>query len=59
MMAQDDALAAAALHRSLLPAALPAVPGVDLAARYVTGSGNAGGDWYDVAVLMACRHATG
>jgi phosphoserine phosphatase RsbU/P len=51
MMAQDDALAAVALHRSLLPAALPAVPGLDLAARYVTGSGNVGGDWYDVFVL--------
>jgi sigma-B regulation protein RsbU (phosphoserine phosphatase) len=51
MMAQDDARAAVALHRSLLPAALPDVPGVDLAARYVTGSGNVGGDWYDVFVL--------
>ena len=51
MMAQDDAQAAVALHRSLLPAALPEVPGVDLAARYVTGSGNVGGDWYDVFVL--------
>jgi phosphoserine phosphatase RsbU/P len=51
MMAQDDAQAAVALHRSLLPAALPAVPGIDLAARYVTGSGNVGGDWYDVFVL--------
>jgi phosphoserine phosphatase RsbU/P len=51
IMAQDDALAAVALHRSLLPATLPAVPGTDLAARYVTGSGNVGGDWYDVFVL--------
>jgi serine phosphatase RsbU (regulator of sigma subunit) len=51
LMAQDDALAAVALHRSLLPAALPEVPGVELAARYVTGSGNVGGDWYDVFVL--------
>jgi phosphoserine phosphatase RsbU/P len=51
MMAQDDAQAAVALHRSLLPAALPEVPGIDLAARYVTGSGNVGGDWYDVFVL--------
>ena len=51
MMAQDDAQAAVALHRSLLPAALPEVPGVDMAARYVTGSGNVGGDWYDVFVL--------
>ncbi|HEY7263624.1 MAG TPA: GAF domain-containing SpoIIE family protein phosphatase [Trebonia sp.] len=51
MMAQDDALAAVALHRSLLPAALPEVPGLELAARYVTGAGNVGGDWYDVFVL--------
>src|SRR5690348_9194339 len=51
LMSQDDALAAAALHRSLLPATLPGVPGTDLAARYVAGSGNVGGDWYDVFVL--------
>ena len=51
VMAQDDALAAVALHRSLIPATLPAVPGTDLAARYVTGSGNVGGDWYDVFAL--------
>jgi phosphoserine phosphatase RsbU/P len=51
LMAQDDALAALALQRSLLPTALPAVPGLDLAARYVTGSGSVGGDWYDVFVL--------
>lgn len=51
LMAQDDAQAAVALHRSLLPAALPEVPGVELAARYVTGSGSVGGDWYDVFVL--------
>jgi sigma-B regulation protein RsbU (phosphoserine phosphatase) len=51
MISQDDRRAAVALHRSLLPSALPAVPGVALAARYVTGSGNVGGDWYDVFVL--------
>lgn len=51
IMAQDDALAAVAFHRSLLPAALPEVPGHDLAARYVTGSGKVGGDWYDVFIL--------
>jgi sigma-B regulation protein RsbU (phosphoserine phosphatase) len=51
MMSQDDALAAVALHRSLLPTALPAIPGIDLAARYVTGSGTVGGDWYDVFVV--------
>jgi phosphoserine phosphatase RsbU/P len=51
IMSQDDALAAMALHRSLLPTALPAVPGLGLAARYVTGSGTVGGDWYDVFIL--------
>jgi serine phosphatase RsbU (regulator of sigma subunit) len=51
MMAQDDALAAVTLQRSLVPTALPAVPGLDLAARYVTGTGAVGGDWYDVFVL--------
>jgi len=51
MMSQDDALAAIALHHSLLPTTLPAVPGTGLAARYVTGTGTVGGDWYDVFVL--------
>jgi serine phosphatase RsbU (regulator of sigma subunit) len=51
IMSQDDALAATALHRSLLPTALPAVPGLGLAARYVAGSGAVGGDWYDVFLL--------
>lgn len=55
LMAQDDALAAVALHRSLLPAMLPAVPGTSLAARYVTGTGNVGGDWYDVFPLPDAR----
>jgi serine phosphatase RsbU (regulator of sigma subunit) len=57
MMAQDDRQAAVALHRSLLPSALPAVPGTELAARYVTGAGNVGGDWYDVFVLPSGRLA--
>jgi phosphoserine phosphatase RsbU/P len=47
----DDRIAAEALQRSLLPSALPPVPGVQLAARYVPGSGVVGGDWYDVFVL--------
>ncbi|HEX4829559.1 MAG TPA: GAF domain-containing protein, partial [Trebonia sp.] len=51
LMAQDDALAAAALQRGLLPTALPAVPGLSLAARYVAGAGAVGGDWYDVFTL--------
>jgi putative methionine-R-sulfoxide reductase with GAF domain len=47
----DDQIAAEALQRSLLPSALPTVPGVQIAARYVPGSGVVGGDWYDVFVL--------
>lgn len=57
LMSQDDALAAVALQRSLLPTALPAVPGLGLAARYVTGSGAVGGDWYDVFLLPDGRLA--
>ena len=51
LMAQDNQLAAVALQRSLLPTALPVVPGADLAARYIAGSGTVGGDWYDVFLL--------
>ncbi|KAA9165641.1 SpoIIE family protein phosphatase [Amycolatopsis acidicola] len=44
--------AAAELQRSLLPAGLPRIPALDMAARYVPG-GRAGvaGDWYDVFQL--------
>lgn len=48
---QLDRATAAALQRSLLPTALPAVSGLEMAARYVPGSGNVGGDWYDVFTL--------
>ena len=51
LASQEDRLAAIALHRSLAPSRLPRLPGIDLAARYVTGQGNVGGDWYDVFVL--------
>jgi phosphoserine phosphatase RsbU/P len=51
MTAHADRLAATALQRSLVPTALPAVPGAELAARYVPGSGGVGGDWYDVFTL--------
>ncbi|MGH3250000.1 MAG: PP2C family protein-serine/threonine phosphatase [Trebonia sp.] len=51
LLAQDDALAAMALQGSLLPSPPPEVPGLELAARYVTGTGNVGGDWYDVFIL--------
>ena len=51
MTVQADRLAAAALQRSLVPTALPAVAGAELAARYIPGSGGVGGDWYDVFTL--------
>jgi sigma-B regulation protein RsbU (phosphoserine phosphatase) len=46
-----DRIAATALHRSLLPSALPATSGAELAARYIPGRGAVGGDWYDVFTL--------
>ncbi|HEY1321980.1 MAG TPA: GAF domain-containing SpoIIE family protein phosphatase [Streptosporangiaceae bacterium] len=51
MTAQADRVAATALQHSLVPSALPAVAGAELAARYVPGSGAIGGDWYDVFCL--------
>jgi serine phosphatase RsbU (regulator of sigma subunit) len=51
MMMRDDRIAATALQRSLVPSALPPVPGADLAARYIPGHGSVGGDWYDVFIL--------
>ena len=51
MTAQADRVAVAALQRSLVPSALPAVAGTEMAARYIPGSGAVGGDWYDVFTL--------
>jgi serine phosphatase RsbU (regulator of sigma subunit) len=51
LSAQLDRAATTALQRSLLPSALPAVAGLEIAARYVPGTGTIGGDWYDVFVL--------
>ena len=44
---------AVALQRTLLPEQLPAIPGVELAARYLPASSDmqVGGDWYDVVPL--------
>jgi phosphoserine phosphatase RsbU/P len=48
--------AARALQRSLLPGRLPAVPGLEFAARYVPGTDTGvGGDWYDVFPLSGGR----
>lgn len=50
--AEADRAAAVALQRSLLPSLPPATEGVELASRYVAGgSGQVGGDWYDVFTL--------
>lgn len=47
--AQVERAAADVLQRSLLPSALPAVDGLELAARYVPAERlGVGGDWYDV-----------
>ena len=51
LRSREDHAAAAALQRSLLPTALPVVDGVEVAARYVPGAGQVGGDWYDVFPL--------
>ncbi len=51
LRAQIDHTAAAALQRSLVPTALPAIPGLEMASRYVPGNGTVGGDWYDVFAL--------
>jgi phosphoserine phosphatase RsbU/P len=51
VQSREDHAAAIALQRSLVPSALPAARGVEIAARYVPGSGRVGGDWYDAFVL--------
>jgi serine phosphatase RsbU (regulator of sigma subunit)/FixJ family two-component response regulator len=49
----DEHLVALTLQRSLLPTALPVVPGLELCARYVPASDQAeiGGDFYEVLEL--------
>ncbi|HEV2240415.1 MAG TPA: GAF domain-containing protein, partial [Streptosporangiaceae bacterium] len=51
MTTRADRVAAAALQRSLLPSALPAVAGAEMAARFIAGRGVVGGDWYDAFTL--------
>ncbi|HSX66276.1 MASE1 domain-containing protein, partial [Nocardioides sp.] len=48
---------AVALQQTLLPARLPAIPGVEIAARYIPASSDTqvGGDWYDVVPLPEGR----
>ncbi len=42
---------ALALKTSVLPAVLPEVQGLDIAARYLPSGSDVGGDWYDALVL--------
>jgi putative methionine-R-sulfoxide reductase with GAF domain len=51
VVSRADRAAASALQRSLVPSALPAIPGTDMAARYVPGRAVVGGDWYDVFMM--------
>ena len=51
LTARVDRAATEALQRSLVPSALPAVGGLEMASRWVPGTGKVGGDWYDVFPL--------
>ncbi|MGH8962826.1 MAG: PP2C family protein-serine/threonine phosphatase [Jatrophihabitantaceae bacterium] len=48
---------AESLQRALLPRAMPAITGIDIAVRYIPGGNGVeiGGDWYDVIALDANR----
>jgi putative methionine-R-sulfoxide reductase with GAF domain len=48
---EEHRAAADALQRSVLPGALPAIEGLEIANRYAPGEGGVGGDWYDVFAL--------
>ncbi|MBK1785272.1 ATP-binding SpoIIE family protein phosphatase [Prauserella cavernicola] len=51
-LTRTERAAAAALQRTLLPAKLPQIAGLELSSRYVPGeAGGASGDWYDVFTL--------
>jgi serine phosphatase RsbU (regulator of sigma subunit)/anti-sigma regulatory factor (Ser/Thr protein kinase) len=53
---QIERAAAEALQRSLVPARLPMLPGLDVAGRYVPGEeSGVGGDWYDLFTLPSGR----
>ncbi|WP_345470245.1 GAF domain-containing SpoIIE family protein phosphatase [Actinoallomurus oryzae] len=51
LRSSGERAAAGALQRSLVPTALPDIPGVEMAARYSPGVSTVGGDWYDVFTL--------
>ncbi|MFC4909644.1 PP2C family protein-serine/threonine phosphatase [Actinomadura gamaensis] len=51
LLGRAERAGAMELQRSLVPAALPALPGIEMAARYRPGAASVGGDWYDVFTL--------
>jgi sigma-B regulation protein RsbU (phosphoserine phosphatase) len=51
LRAGSERAAVRELQRSLVPAALPVIPGIEMAARYSPGTAVVGGDWYDVFTL--------
>jgi serine phosphatase RsbU (regulator of sigma subunit) len=51
LRAESERVAARELQRSLVPTALPVIPGIETAARYSPGTAIVGGDWYDVFTL--------
>ncbi|WP_067904875.1 PP2C family protein-serine/threonine phosphatase [Actinomadura chibensis] len=51
MLGRAERAGAMELQRSLVPAALPEIPGMELSARYRPGKETVGGDWYDVFTL--------
>jgi serine phosphatase RsbU (regulator of sigma subunit)/anti-sigma regulatory factor (Ser/Thr protein kinase) len=54
---ESEQTIAETLQQSVLPASLPALPGVQLAGRYLPGTAEleVGGDWYDAIVLPSGR----
>ncbi|MFD0690580.1 PP2C family protein-serine/threonine phosphatase [Actinomadura fibrosa] len=51
LLSRAERAGALELQRSLVPTALPAVRGVEWAARYRPGAESVGGDWYDAFTL--------
>ncbi|WP_207936329.1 GAF domain-containing SpoIIE family protein phosphatase [Actinomadura sp. KC216] len=51
LLSRAERAGARELQRSLVPPALPDIPGVEMSARYRPGKEDVGGDWYDVFPL--------
>lgn len=51
LLGRAERAGAMELQRSLVPSALPQIPGMELSARYRPGKESVGGDWYDVFTL--------